>query len=619
MVVCIFFKSVIYVLIARMVLGQVAEERASIKTEEVCSGDTESLSCPTGHVIQMSSATYGRPSYGKCVRAGDTNCSVDALRLADGLCSGRPACNVTNAKRTVEAAVGTPCPELVSFMELRYKCIAVQTTGTKYCPTEKSLVVTGQDGVLSSHVVDITGCGSIHSPWRVEGKPGQRVSLALTNFNWTIQSGNDFGHCDVIGYAIEPSLRKNTSLCASRVRHEPLLTSLSAVVEVHLMNLRETKGLHFVLEYTVVGCADQLPADARYERRGNTSEISCIYDENEWTLTCVGNEWQGDYDNCSKGEGAALPNSGLSPVGTIAVVACLAGLVILLAVLLCGGLFHFKRKQQEAVDSRDPADTAGTYALAASSAGVYFSAANQGEPCQTLMPPHQCLDEAPTAYPGACYAHARGIYSGNPTAGATGAAGAAGPAGARPCQHPVDPALFCRALSVPYDYHNVVTLPRSYVNTLPTSRVMGLQPGYAQRGQYPTMVHPSQPCLYHHCGAGCPATTTAAAAAAAPTTTPQPQHQQPPSFGEGGHCITSLAVTSPLSPDGESHYSYIAEPPMQPQSGATGSASPQSSNSNAISPTASPGGQQGEMASKNEVYDWTGERKYYLFGELNSN
>ncbi len=40
----------------------------------------------------------------------------------------------------------------------------------------------GKEGYLSSHIAQLTGCGSIQSPWRIKLLPGQQVRTTLIDF-----------------------------------------------------------------------------------------------------------------------------------------------------------------------------------------------------------------------------------------------------------------------------------------------------------------------------------------------------------------------------------------------------------------------------------------------------
>ena len=54
------------------------------------------------------------------------------------------------------------------------------------------------------------------------------------------------------------------------------------------------------LYVVVIGCDDPIvPDDYWVRRRGDVAEIGCQNSERFWMLECDGNDWIGQYDNCS--------------------------------------------------------------------------------------------------------------------------------------------------------------------------------------------------------------------------------------------------------------------------------------------------------------------------------
>ena len=45
------------------------------------------------------------------------------------------------------------------------------------------MTLTQQEGYLSSYVTSHTLCGAQHSPWVVQGQPGQKINLTLYDFS----------------------------------------------------------------------------------------------------------------------------------------------------------------------------------------------------------------------------------------------------------------------------------------------------------------------------------------------------------------------------------------------------------------------------------------------------
>ncbi len=108
-------------------------------------------------------------------------------------------------------------------------------------------------GTLSSSVTDETNCGSPQSPWVIEGAPGQRIDLSVVNFGWTASSNNRStgGACQLFGHIIERSLNINRSLCGGSTRESHLYTSMSNVIEIHVLptRLRPARN-NFLIRYS---------------------------------------------------------------------------------------------------------------------------------------------------------------------------------------------------------------------------------------------------------------------------------------------------------------------------------------------------------------------------------
>ena len=59
--------------------------------------------------------------------------------------------------------------------------ISVSTDASVQCQGQTASVQ-GQEGILSSHVTDETGCGSTRSPWVIAAMPGQTIELSIIDF-----------------------------------------------------------------------------------------------------------------------------------------------------------------------------------------------------------------------------------------------------------------------------------------------------------------------------------------------------------------------------------------------------------------------------------------------------
>ena len=89
-----------------------------------CDSDVFKADCPTGHVILLTHALFGRMRVSKCVRVdyGHVGCAVDVMWLLDARCSGRRSCQI--AVPDAELAKEDVCPrDLKSYLEVAYRCV----------------------------------------------------------------------------------------------------------------------------------------------------------------------------------------------------------------------------------------------------------------------------------------------------------------------------------------------------------------------------------------------------------------------------------------------------------------------------------------------------------------
>ena len=75
---------------------------------------------------------------------------------------------------------------------LRLLFLPVITPERQCCqnPGDKVIVTTNQ-GLISNHVTQSSGCGGIDCPWALEASPGQMLNLSLFDFN-TYRMVSDF-------------------------------------------------------------------------------------------------------------------------------------------------------------------------------------------------------------------------------------------------------------------------------------------------------------------------------------------------------------------------------------------------------------------------------------------
>ena len=124
-----------------------------------------------------------------------------------------------------------------------------------------------QHGILSSYITEKTGCGSTQSPWKIQGKPGQKWNITLVDFsristNNTMGSTNKDGksptaysHCHVYAIIKEkgPS-RRSVTVCGSNPtqgRERTIILSDSHLLEIRMMTGKQSRGSseQFLIKY----------------------------------------------------------------------------------------------------------------------------------------------------------------------------------------------------------------------------------------------------------------------------------------------------------------------------------------------------------------------------------
>jgi len=95
-----------------------------VHTADYCQFDSFNATCRHGSAVLMTSAQYGRPRIGRCVRRsyGVLGCLADVLGMIDWRCSGRRQCHMNVADIGVHGI--QPCPdEFSSYLEASFKCV----------------------------------------------------------------------------------------------------------------------------------------------------------------------------------------------------------------------------------------------------------------------------------------------------------------------------------------------------------------------------------------------------------------------------------------------------------------------------------------------------------------
>ncbi len=107
------------------------------------------------------------------------------------------------------------------------------------------------DGYVSSHVTDETGCGSTRAPWVIEAFPGQRLNVTMLDFGADIVNGGRPGSCDVYGHVVEPDTAVNITLCGGRnERFSRVLLTKGSKIKIHIIpSDQRVRQVPFLIRY----------------------------------------------------------------------------------------------------------------------------------------------------------------------------------------------------------------------------------------------------------------------------------------------------------------------------------------------------------------------------------
>ena len=104
------------------------------------------------------------------------------------------------------------------------------------------------EGVISSHVLDVNGCGSARSPWSIEARAGQTVELSLLDFEALNRARHySLSMCyQVYGFVVEKTLNINYTICGQQIRDSVIYRSNTNRIQLHL---KEDANYNFLLKY----------------------------------------------------------------------------------------------------------------------------------------------------------------------------------------------------------------------------------------------------------------------------------------------------------------------------------------------------------------------------------
>ena len=116
------------------------------------------------------------------------------------------------------------------------------------------MVLSDDEGVISSHVTDETGCGSTRYPWVIAAMPGQTIELSIIDFGSEKlkMEANITSEYPVYGAIIDGSERKSFS--GNPERERILHESQSDRVTVEITPASQRGGNSFLIRYTSKDC-----------------------------------------------------------------------------------------------------------------------------------------------------------------------------------------------------------------------------------------------------------------------------------------------------------------------------------------------------------------------------
>ena len=125
----------------------------------------------------------------------------------------------------------------------------ISVTHSTMCDSQSDLRLQGNEGVISSHVTDETGCGSTRSPWVIDAMPGQTIELSIIDFGSEKfkMEANMTSEYPVYGVIQDGSDRK--SFNGNPERERIIHTSQSDHLIIEITPATERGENNFLLQY----------------------------------------------------------------------------------------------------------------------------------------------------------------------------------------------------------------------------------------------------------------------------------------------------------------------------------------------------------------------------------
>ena len=110
-------------------------------------------------------------------------------------------------------------------------------------------MISGTEGVISSHIADNAGCGTARSPLTIRSMSGQRIELSIIDFGSEMLKANTNKTSTQPVYGKIKDAEKDIVIKGDVVRERHLHTSLSNQIRIEIFPPGKRNGANFLLLY----------------------------------------------------------------------------------------------------------------------------------------------------------------------------------------------------------------------------------------------------------------------------------------------------------------------------------------------------------------------------------
>lgn len=119
------------------------------------------------------------------------------------------------------------------------------------CQKSKFLRAQQQSGSIASVTAHETYCGTVDTPWLIQGSIGQRINISLTDFNAQRRDIDfaPFESCHKYATIIErESSKHSVAVCGRRSRYQQVFVSDGHIVQIQIETRRVSHD-YFIISY----------------------------------------------------------------------------------------------------------------------------------------------------------------------------------------------------------------------------------------------------------------------------------------------------------------------------------------------------------------------------------